>query len=305
MSNITTNTPFKRRDGFQGQKLISVPQYLWKNAYRMHPELFQLYVSHIGYFPKAEGHFRQRKNGCQDNILIYCLQGRGYFMIGPKRYELVPNQFIHVPATVQPLRYWADNKDPWSIYWVHYSGERIDQFNQSLDIRLNTGVQQIPFNEKGLDIWDSIYQSLELGYSMDNLSNASLCLYHLIATFCFPDKHTRRETAYGTDMVSQTILNMKSNLSGKLTVQDMSEKVGLSSSHFTRLFRKSTGISPIDYFIHLKMQRACQLLFAKGKKIKAVADDLGYQDQFYFSRVFKKNMGVSPEQYRMVSTRES
>jgi AraC-like DNA-binding protein len=304
MFNSATNTSFKRRDGFQGQKLISVPQYLWKNATKIHPEMFQLYVTHIGYFPKAEGHFRQRKQGCEDNILIYCLQGRGYFMIGQKKYELFPNQFIHVPATDESLRYWADRQDPWSIYWIHYRGDKIAQFNHSMGISLNSGVCQIPFNEKGLDIWEEIYQSLELGYSMDNLCNASLCLYHLIATFCFPNRHTQRDTDDKGDMVSQTIAYMKANLSNRLAVQDMSEKVGLSTSHFTRLFRKNTGISPIDYFIHLKMQRACQLLYSKGMKIKAVADDLGYIDQFYFSRVFKKNMGMSPEQYRMVSAKD-
>ena len=58
---------------------------------------------------------------------------------------------------------------------------------------------------------------------------------------------------------------------------------------------------PIDYFIHLKMQKACQLLYADGVKIKAVASDLGYDDPYYFSRIFKKYIGTSPEQYRITA----
>ncbi|MES2454245.1 MAG: AraC family transcriptional regulator [Bacteroidota bacterium] len=298
-----TNASFKRRDGFQGQKLISLPQQLWKSASRLHPEIFQLYITHIGYFPKAEGHFRERKKGCEDNILIYCLHGKGYFTIGKEKHELLPNQFIHIPATAEYQRYGADPQDPWSIYWVHYRGDKIEGFNNSLNITLSNGVQQIPFNEKGIAIWENIYHSLEMGYSMDNLCNASLCLYHFIATFAFPDKHILTEKKESDDMVNQTILNMKANLGGKLTVKEMSEHVKLSSSHFSNLFRKSTGISPIDYFIHLKMQRACQLLYSKDVKIKRIADELGYEDPFYFSRIFKKNMGMSPEQYRLVSSK--
>ena len=60
---------------------------------------------------------------------------------------------------------------------------------------------------------------------------------------------------------------------------------------------------PIDYFLHLKMQKACQLLFSQDMKIKQVALQLGYEDQYYFSRIFKKYMGMSPEQYR-VSTKK-
>jgi AraC-like DNA-binding protein len=56
---------------------------------------------------------------------------------------------------------------------------------------------------------------------------------------------------------------------------------------------------PIDYFIHLKMQRACYLIKAENTKIKIVARELGYEDQFYFSRLFKSHIGVSPNEYRL------
>jgi len=71
-----------------------------------------------------------------------------------------------------------------------------------------------------------------------------------------------------------------------------------SSSHFSIVFRKATGMPPIDYFINLKMQKACQLLDMDESRIKEVAHNLGYEDQYYFSRLFKKYMGISPEQYR-------
>lgn len=291
----------KRRNGFQGERMISLPQKLWKDALVKDPELFQLYITHIGYFPKASAHYRERRKGCEDNILIYCLHGKGHFVIKDKRFEVVANQFISIPATDVYMRYWADEADPWTIYWVHYRGNKIDDFNRSLNLNISRGPQQIPFNQKAIDIWESIYQSLEMGYSKENLCNASFCLYHFLATFCFTDKHIIAEKNDPVNIITEAILYMKSNLERKLSVGDIAAQHFLSSSHFSSLFRKNTGMSPIDYFIHLKMQRACQLLYSKDIKIKLVAIELGYEDQYYFSRIFKKNMGMSPEHYRSIS----
>lgn len=101
------------------------------------------------------------------------------------------------------------------------------------------------------------------------------------------------------DIITKTINHMRGALNEKLSVEDMARKHNLSVSHFSNLFRKATGMPPIDYFIHLKMQKACQLLYASGEKIKTVAARLGYEDPYYFSRIFKKYIGSSPEQYRI------
>lgn len=289
----------KRRDGFQGEKMISLPQKLWKDAVLKYPEIFQLYITHIGYFPKASAHYRERRKGCEDNILIYCLNGKGHFIIDDKRFEVSANQFIHVPATDKYMRYWANEVEPWTIYWVHYRGSSMEAFNNLLNLNISKGAQQIPFNQKGIDIWNSIYKSLEMGYSIDNLCNASFCLHHFLATFFFSDKHLVADAHTATDMITESILFMKDHLDQKLSVDDMAAKHHFSSSHFSSLFRKSTGMPPIDYFLHLKMQKACQLLFSNDSKIKIIALQLGYEDQYYFSRIFKKYMGMSPEQYRL------
>ena len=57
-------------------------------------------------------------------------------------------------------------------------------------------------------------------------------------------------------------------------------------------------MSPIEYFIHLKMQKACQLLYTEDSRVKQIAALLGYDDPYYFSRLFKKYMNTSPETYR-------
>lgn len=288
----------KIRDGFQGEKLISIPSFaLTKITPDMIPG--QPYVTHIGYFPKARYHYRLRPKGCEDDILFYCLQGKGYYAIGGVRYELKANQYVIIPATVETLSYWADQDDPWTIYWVHFTGEKMGVINRVLGIGADNYPVYIPYNETGLKIWEMIYESLSMGYSIENMMHASLCLSHLLATFLYPQKYIPAPLNTNDEsIVERTIEYMKANIDKKLTIDDMAGLNNMSLSHFSKLFRLSTGMPPIDYFIHLKMQRACHLLYTTDLRIKQIATVLGYEDSYYFSRLFKKSNNVSPEEYR-------
>ena len=66
----------------------------------------------------------------------------------------------------------------------------------------------------------------------------------------------------------------------------------------TSLFKQSTGYSPIDYFIQMKMQKASQQLNFSNLSVKAIAMNMGFDDPYYFSRRFRKIMGSSPKIYR-------
>jgi len=65
-----------------------------------------------------------------------------------------------------------------------------------------------------------------------------------------------------------------------------------------RRFKQLTGHTPIQHFIHLKMQHACRLLDTTHEPVKRIAAQVGYDDPHYFSRLFKRVLGVAPQQYR-------
>ncbi|MEN1990157.1 helix-turn-helix domain-containing protein [Paenibacillus hubeiensis] len=80
--------------------------------------------------------------------------------------------------------------------------------------------------------------------------------------------------------------------SGKLA-----ELAGLSPKHFAEQFKKRYGKSAREYITELRLAKAKRLMLRPGRKLKDVAHEVGYQDEFYFSRLFKKEFGVSPSSY--------
>ena len=143
-----------------------------------------------------------------------------------------------------------------------------------------------------------MYSNLQRGYSHDHIVYANLCLPHFFASFRFDEKFDFSKTEVQTDAATIAIDYMQQHLTGKLTLSEMASHVNLSASHFAAVFQKSTGFAPIEYFNHLKIQRACQHLQFTQERIKEVSAAVGIEDSYYFSRLFKKMIGISPIQYR-------
>jgi Transcriptional regulator containing an amidase domain and an AraC-type DNA-binding HTH domain len=108
--------------------------------------------------------------------------------------------------------------------------------------------------------------------------------------------HTDKQIKY----IKNSLAFMEKNLNTTLTLQDLVSFNNLSKSQLTEIFKTKTGYSPIDYFIRLKIQKACSLLDLSDLSIYEIAAQLGYEDQYYFSRSFRKIMGMSPSSYRKI-----
>jgi AraC-like DNA-binding protein len=90
---------------------------------------------------------------------------------------------------------------------------------------------------------------------------------------------------------------MEENLGETFTLDDLARAVGVSRFHFSRLFRVSTGVSPMVYFLRLRIERAKQMLVKGDRKMCEIALALGFFDQSHFSRTFRRMTGLAPGEY--------
>jgi len=81
-------------------------------------------------------------------------------------------------------------------------------------------------------------------------------------------------------------------------VRELAEWVGLSEAQLRKLFRKHTGMSPLQYVHTVKIHQSKQLLLRRADRVSEIAAQLGFEDPNYFARLFKKATGVSPSEFR-------
>jgi two-component system response regulator YesN len=84
----------------------------------------------------------------------------------------------------------------------------------------------------------------------------------------------------------------------ELSLEQVSDHVGLSKSYFCSLFHKIEGTTFKLYLMDLRMRHARRLLSSTDKKIYEISCDVGYNDTAYFNRVFKRINGITPLQFR-------
>ncbi|MEK4437560.1 MULTISPECIES: AraC family transcriptional regulator [Paenibacillus] len=82
-----------------------------------------------------------------------------------------------------------------------------------------------------------------------------------------------------------------------LTVELLAGMAGLSPKYYVDLFKRRYGMSTTDYISGLRINRAKQFMASTDLRLRDIAHQVGYQDEFYFSRKFKKIVGVSPSVY--------
>ena len=83
----------------------------------------------------------------------------------------------------------------------------------------------------------------------------------------------------------------------KLTIDEIADEVGLSKYHFSREFKKVTGLTIVSYINIVRCRNAEKLLIKNEYSVHDIAVKCGYENDSYFSKTFKKHMGMLPSEY--------
>jgi len=149
-------------------------------------------------------------------------------------------------------------------------------------------------------LFDSLFRVLEGNYTLGNFIYISQVLSMILAEVYYREKiHTTQEQ---NKHVTDVIRYMHKHLYENLTLEKIVEEFDLSKSYLNAIFQKYTQHAPMDFFINLKMKRACRMLRTTDFYVYEVAQKMGYTDQYYFSRIFKKIVGMSPKEYKNSDT---
>ena len=261
-----------------------------------------LHITDIGFYPKASFHFRKRtKEEAIQYVLMYCVEGEGWFEIENQVQKVTANQVFVLPKSTSHS-YGSNSKNPWTIYWIHFDGEKAAFFSEGLEKPLLVSPEKDSRLDDRFKLFEEIYSTLKNGYSKNNLEFSITALFYFLGSLkylsTYRTSNNSNQQPQQRDVADEAIHFMRENVRKRLTLKEIAGFVGFSPSHFSVIFQNKTGYSPLNYFIHLKIQEACHHLDFTDMKINQISLLVGFADPLYFSRLFTKTMGVSPSDYR-------
>lgn len=171
------------------------------------------------------------------------------------------------------------------------------------DFALKNGVDtsKLQFNEyissdkQLIDYFEKIYSvtSKECEYiDIAAVVLPALCyLYHNYSTEILQEKKS-------DNIIKDAITYILENIKREISIDEITEKIGISKYYFIRKFKKYVGYTPIQYINIQRCEMAKILLKEKNHSIKQIAKLCGFEDASYFSKVFYKYNKVHPSDYR-------
>ena len=257
-----------------------------------------LLINCAGYYEFDEpSGVTHRKYGRDDYLLSYNHSGLMKVYFDNQYYEIGDRTIIiYKPGEEQ--YYGQSSNQGFENYWVHFTGYGVTDL--LIQANLWEGhIFQVGINHDIIPLFEAIINETAEQQHNFELVTASLLqqLLFLISRKLFLDKKMVNMSARGID-ISKSLAYLHKNFPNNITVTELAGKIGLSPSRYSSVFKEYMGLSPQQYLINYRLQKAKDLLRHTNLSIKHIASLVGFNDQLYFSKLFKKYEKVSPLHYK-------
>lgn len=112
-----------------------------------------------------------------------------------------------------------------------------------------------------------------------------------------PAEHNQGQSSNTSECIRLAIGYIRSHIFNKLTLDEVADEVGLSKYHFSREFKKATGMTVVSYVNTVRCANAKKLLLKNEYSIHDIAIKCGFENDSYFSKTFKKHIGMLPSDF--------
>ncbi len=226
--------------------------------------------------------------------LLFLSQGRGTLTVRQTTYDIqAGTAFLLFPGV--PHSYAPDPATGWAEYWVGFRGPYPDLLVKKGFFSPQTPVFPDGLGQAAVGEFQQLIDDVNgeaPGYRLVAASRILGLLARLVAS-----QRSSRQTQGAPAIVTQARLLLEEQLGDHdVDLPALARRLGLSYPAFSSQFHEYTGLTPHQYYLNLKINRAKALLGA-GKSVKEVAFALGFGSEFYFSRLFKNKTGSPPSRW--------
>ncbi len=235
----------------------------------------------------------------------FILDGEGFLEIYGNTYHLQRGQIFILPPDVL-VHYYADATNPWYYAWVGFHGVKVTTYLEQAGFLEGQFLRNTIIPPENFS--SIIHEMLEANkLTVVNELTRVGYLYQLISLLiesnndALPQKYNHYDYSIDT-YVEHALQYIQFNYNTNIQINDLVNYIGINRSYLSYVFKKKLQMSPKEYLIHFRMEKAKELLSSDSSPIQDIARKVGYQDPLTFSKMFHRIVGVSPTQYREQST---
>ena len=270
-------------------------EYLKRNS-------VELYLNYCGKeYCEPGHHYGPAKR--TEFLLHYILDGSGTFTCSNKTYTLHKNDaFLIMPDEI--TSYCADSETPWTYVWIGFNGSKASDCLRYAGFSYESRIQSFPNSEFIKQCIDNILEAHQLTYAHDLIRQSNLMLLLSSMIQIHQETHPKQNEEneypqqvyieYATDFIERHIHE-------NIKVSDIASFIGIDRSYLTKIFKKMLDLSPQEYLINLRMNKASSLLKTTDYTISQIAEEVGYNSTLSFTKAFKLKYNISPGAYRTQS----
>lgn len=250
-----------------------------------------LHIAGVGVREKMAPGIVDRPNGTRDRLLMH--------FYDPVEIR-VGEEIVHCPAGTiflwpdQAGHYYGNSGSGFVHSWMHFHGSLAEKWIQDAGFPDHTPalLRNAEVMERRLyDIWREL-----------NSPETSPAICGLLLELLFRELARELQNSDALpvpDKIRHAKIMLDNTPADHITLNRLARSCGLSVSHFSALFRKYYGISPLAYRNRQRLEYAAHLLANHNLRIAEIAEQAGYEDIYQFSRAFRKHFGISPSAMRL------
>ncbi|MFC2110026.1 AraC family transcriptional regulator [Bacteroidota bacterium] len=187
----------------------------------------------------------------------------------------------------------------WTERWVGFSGEIAKQFLSNSFFKPIEPIISKCNKPIILNHFNTLFKLFdEEAFGFQRLASG-VCIQLMAELYNI--KHGGNDIENLNSMVSRTKSIMYKNIDKSIDLIKIASELGISYSKFRLDFKKQTGVSPLQYYLLLKIEKSKELLLNTQKNQQEIAFELGFESDYYFNRLFKRKTGLAPGKFRNLS----
>ncbi len=239
-------------------------------------------------------------------VLLFCKEGQLYIAQEERKYVLSPNQYLLLFPGMRHYGY-SKSQGMLDYYWCHFLIR-----DPSMRIQPQSACETTPSNSVSILEHGACKQadriSIQFRYLID-ISRRKMgtpammdfsvsLLMQELAYLCGGQNANRTKNGGNHPIVSAVIDFVYTNFSNNISVKTIADNIGFNACYMSTVFKQYTGITLIQYINQVRIEAAKDLLLNSASPLRAIAAQVGFEDEKYFMKLFRSKINLTPTQYR-------